>query len=76
MFHLDVMNKKVANFHQSVVTTLKVSSLLWDSVKHIFLQFSMTATGAILLKVWNRAICKVENNMKESEHAPLRFIKF
>ena len=49
MFHLNVMNKNVADFHKSVVTTLKTHTIL-DSVTHIF-AVGMKTTGAISLKI-------------------------
>ncbi len=36
LFHLDVMNKTVANFHKIVVTTFKVHTVFYGAVFCIF----------------------------------------
>ena len=66
MFQLDVMNKTVANFHKSVVTTHKVYSLLSGSVKPFFVLVSKpldpfhSEFGITTLD--NGPQCKVKNN--------------
>ncbi len=57
MFHLDVMNIKEANLHESVVTyhTQSSHSFLWDSLKIIFVA-SMKTTGAVSLKFLNQTL--------------------
>ena len=65
MFQFDVMSKEVANF-QKGITTLKVHSLLWDRVIHIF-AVSVKTTGAISFKICNQTLVdvpqyKIENN--------------
>ena len=51
--HFFVMNKKVANFHESLVTTPKVHTVFYRAVLynvHIF-AVSMKTTGAISSKI-------------------------
>ncbi len=62
MFHLDVMNKKVAYFHKSVVT-IKLSSVSSDSTKHIF-AVSMKTIGAISLRINNQTVWMMDLNVK------------
>ncbi len=36
MFHLDVMNKTVANFHKNLVTTFKVHTVFYGTALYTF----------------------------------------
>ena len=73
MFPLDVTNKKVGNFHKSVVTTSKVHSLLWDT----FLQLVWNHGSHFTQNLESDCLddvpqCLRKQHMKKSEHAPLK----
>ena len=72
------MNKKVANFHKSVVTMPKVPQLFNGTVIYTFLWF-MKTTGTISLKIRNKAAwtialnvkLKTKHHIEKSEPTPL-----
>ncbi len=67
MFLLDVMNKKVDNFHKSVVITCKVIMLFYRtvSVLHIVV-VSMKTTAATSLKLWKTTVCMMGLNAQQT----------